>query len=104
MAITQGHIRHYRAATLFYWDISAISIPATASPERWNDSASEYSPDFPFWHGVIKPRNLPAAKCHTPSCKLHYSFSVGMDQNGGSLTWELSLKEAFKVYLQDRNH
>lgn len=66
------------------------------STQHWNRSASEYSPDFPFWHRTIEPRNLSAAKSHTPGCKLCYSFAVGMDQKGGPLTWGAQLEGGFQ--------
>lgn len=59
---------------------------------------------FPFWHGAIDPRNLPATKSHAPSCKLCSPFQWARTEREDLSHGMLSLKEAFKVYLQNRDH
>lgn len=97
--ITQRHQTLQGCYLVFCWDVSDISTPAIASAQHWNHSASEYSPDFPFWHRAIEPRNLPTAKSHSPSCKPCLYFSVSMDQKGGPLSGHTQLEGGFQVLL-----
>lgn len=101
---SEAHQTQRGCYLVFYWVLSDIPTPAIASAQHWHHSASEYSQIFHFGTGPSSPETFLQLRVTLQAANSVYAFQWAWTEREDLSLGIFSLKEAFKVYLQNWNH